>query len=190
MNANPILKVDGLVITGSVTSRTGELLPGGKWDWVGLAGPTECELTGDILQGMADPKDGTVTFLGGDPSAHRERVGRIFCGNAFVSNLTIAENLRLAIPFSDESDSEARLETRLREILDACGVKEICTQRPVQLTDAERCFWQWVRAFSRPRDLFIFEEATVLLAPMYRQPLQKLLDAALAEGAALVSLSY
>ena len=128
------------------------------------------------------------------PTARRwcpgSRVGRIFCGNAFVSNLTIAENLRLAITFAGESGSDGEQEKRIREILDACGVEEICTQRPVQLTDAERCFWQWVRALSRPRDLFVFEEAEALLAPAFQAALHRLLDAALAEGAALVSLTY
>ena len=180
-----LLKIDQLLLPGSQTARSGELLPGGRWDWVGLAGPSECELAGDILQGMAEPAGGTVSC-----DCPRERVGRIFCGTAFVSNLTIAENLRFALPFSADPNAKAHLEARLAEILAACAIKEVSTSRPAQLTDADRCFWQWVRALSRPRDLFIFEQATALLAPACREPLQHLLDREIAEGAALVSLSY
>lgn len=190
MNNTSILTLKEVVFTDGAEPRSGELKPGERWNWDRLAGPSLCELIGDVLQGMAQPQRGTVTFLGDAPEKHRERVGRIFCGNAFVSNLSISENLRMAIPFTEEPEADAHLETRLREILDACGVKSICEDRPVKLTDAERCFWQWVRALSRPRDLFIFEHASNLLMEQYRAPLNRLVDQALASGAALINLSY
>ena len=184
-----ILELDQLRIAGDPAVRSGILRAGERWDW---NAPTAslCEMWGDVLQGLAEPEEGTVRFIGGAPREHCNRVGRIFCGTAFVSNLSIEENIRVAPLFERDREAERELERGLAETLAACGVDRLSAERPARLSESEKCFWQWVRAFSRPRDLFILEDAFRLLPETRRAPLMRLLDRALADGAACITLSY
>lgn len=188
MKEQPILELDGVAASEGIPPRSGRLMPGGHWLWTDLEDAARCERWADIIQGMAEPFSGRVAFLGGDPARARNRVGRVFSGTAFVSNLTIEENLFVVPAF--ESRLALRLaEERVRQILDRCGVRDICTERPVALNAPDRLFWQWVRALSRPRDLFLFEDAFTL--PQERlSPLRGVLEEEIGRGAAFVGLSY
>lgn len=187
-NTNPILELDRLQIPGDPTPRSGTLSPGGRWEWT-VPTPALCEAWADALQGLIEPESGSVTFLGLPPERNRNRVGRIFCGTAFVSNLTIAENIWVTPQFERDPEAIREMERTLAGVLAACGVEQVSAERPAQLREPEKRFWQWIRALSRPRDLFILEDGFRLLPQRYREPLKRLLDDALARGAALITLS-
>lgn len=190
MEKNEVITLEGVLFSGEETPRTQSLFSGERWVWDHLAGPSHCEFVADCLQGLAKPAQGRISFLGKAPAFHRNAVGRIFCGTAFVSNLTIAENLRVAPFFERDPAAVSLCEERIRMILDACGIDRVCEERPVALSDTERCFWQWVRALSRPRDLFLFEDAFSLLPAQHESVLKEMLSRELNRGAALIVLEY
>lgn len=192
MNEKTILELQEVVFPDNDPVPCSATLHAGEWwNWQWLDSPSHCEQVADILQGLAEPISGKISFLGKAPSESRNRVGRIFCGTPFVSNLTIAENIRLPVLFENDSHAKKILETRVHEILKACGAQELSTERPDRLSDPERCFWQWVRALSRPRDLYLFEGDThILLSNQYLEIMKKFVKREMEGGAAVVTLSF
>lgn len=191
MREKKILELQDVVFPNDEVPRTEVLHPGEWWNWKWLDSPSHCEQVADALQGLLPPVSGKILFLDKEPSENRNRVGRVFCGTPFVSNLTIAENIRLPVLFENDAEARRSLEKRVTEILEACGETELSAERPDRLSDPDRCYWQWVRALSRPRDLYVFEgDAHILLSNKYLHVMEEFLKCEMDRGAAVVTLTF
>lgn len=148
---------------------------------------------GDLAEGLLVPDSGTVSFMGTDwqdlepirQSRARGRIGRVFDQHAWISNLTVHENIVLAMRHhSDLPDSE--IEERAAALAEKAGLRDLCDQRPefVKQIDLQKA--QWVRAFLSGPALVLLERPTADVPRDAVVPLADLIAAASARGAAVV----
>lgn len=119
----------------------------------------------DLAAGTLAPTQGTVRFMGEDwcatgpfrQSVLRGRIGRVFGGQAWVSNLSMTENVLLPqrhhtrrpeYDLAGDADALAR----------AFGLSGMPTVRPEGVRPHDLMRWQWVRAFLGSPRLLLLEE--------------------------------
>ena len=107
----------------------------------------------DAAEGLLEPQSGAVLFLGRDwrhmdpdhASACRARIGRVFHGPAWISNLDVDENITL----KERHHSRRPWEEIRREALSlaqAFGFHDLPCKRPGWMSREELYRAQWVRA--------------------------------------------
>jgi phospholipid/cholesterol/gamma-HCH transport system ATP-binding protein len=108
----------------------------------------------DLAQGLVEPESGAVQFMGEDwRSAHpdriaslRGRIGRVFYGGGWISNLDVDENITLAQRYHTERP-EAEIREEAAALARGFGLAEVPKGRPADIPrQVLRCA-QWVRAF-------------------------------------------
>jgi ABC-type lipoprotein export system ATPase subunit len=119
----------------------------------------------DLACGVLVPDSGTVRFMGRSwqerrPPAQsrlRSRIGRVFEGCAWVSNLSVRENVILQQLHSGKR-SGTDLEQDMQRLAVAFGMDGIPAGRPESLRPHDLIRMQWVRAFLGHPGLFLLEE--------------------------------
>lgn len=118
----------------------------------------------DLAEGLIDPDDGTVVFMGESwngmlpwrQSEMRSKIGRVFESDGWVSNLSVYENITLA-----ERHHTLRPDTVIHdEVKKLCkyvGIESIPDQRPDQVGMGVLKKAEWVRAFLGSRMLLLLE---------------------------------
>ncbi len=157
---------------------------------------TECVSLFDVAEGLVEPAEGAVRFLGADwrRMGNREQcrqrglIGRVFPGEGWVSNLTMYENMALAAR-QWGSLPEADLQRELLALCERVGVRDLLAERPHGLGRRESRRAQWVRAFFGARPLVLVELGAEDLQGMDLSPLAALAHEACAGGAAVIWLA-
>ncbi len=147
----------------------------------------------DVAQAIVVPEEGTVRFLGRDWSelssrqavAERGRIGRVFAGTAWISGLSVEENLTLAQRHNTtRPDAEIRDEAAaLARLFSLPGLPQ-GSSSAVRRQDLQRA--ACVRAFLGKPQLLILEEPTAGLYPQIMAPLMASVRAARARGASVL----
>lgn len=148
---------------------------------------------GDLVCGLVAPAAGAIEFEGrpwsgaapGEQAAMRARIGRVFSGAAWISNLDVDENVILAQLYHTDRPG-ADLRAAAEELARRFGLAGIPAGRPAFANPRDLQAAQWVRAWLGRPALFVLEapEAAVPArsAGLFRAALRE----ALAAGAAAV----
>ncbi len=143
--------------------------------------------------GIEAPLEGAVRFAGEDWSAlspaaaehRRARIGRVFCGAAWVSNLDVDENVLLArLHHTHRRLREWRAEAE--RIAHALGLTALPSGRAAWTPPRELQRAQWVRALLGAPDLLILEHPERGAEPGDLAAFGKAADAARARGAGVL----
>jgi phospholipid/cholesterol/gamma-HCH transport system ATP-binding protein len=119
----------------------------------------------DLAAGILAPAQGTVRFMGEEwcaagpfkQSALRGRIGRVFGGHAWISNLSVAENVLLPQRHHTRRQESALVE-EANGLARAFGLEEMPAVRPEDVRPRDLMRWQWVRAFMGDPRLLLLEE--------------------------------
>lgn len=118
----------------------------------------------DLAQGITPPGDGVVEYYGRpwksltdfEVSQARGRMGRVFDESAWISNISVLDNILLARRYhSSESD-----QMLLAEALQWCrrfGFKDIPSGRPGTINLEQLRICQWIRACMQSPRLLLLE---------------------------------
>ena len=146
-----------------------------------------------MLYGLLSPSEGEILWEGApvtlaNPNAARELgIGMVFQHFSLFDNLTVAENIALALPTSE------RLETipaRIAEISRAYGFA-LEPDRPVySLSAGERQRIEIARCLLQDPKVLILDEPTSVLTPQEAEKLFETLEKLKAEGRALLYISH
>src|SRR5687767_12556186 len=157
----------------------------------------------DAAEGLAEPRDGTVTFLGKawrdvperQASALRGRIGRVFDavgvgapGTGWVSNLDVDENVVLAQRHHTRRPSK-EIVAEAAKLARMFGLPGLPRGRPAQtrVPDLQRA--ACVRAFIGTPDLILLERPAQSVYPEIMPPLINAVRSARGRGAAVVWLT-
>lgn len=119
----------------------------------------------DLAAGLVAPARGVVRFMGEDwrdvgtyrQSVMRGCIGRVFGGLAWVSNLSVAENVLLPQRHHTNRSEEDILREASR-LARETGLGSLPADRPENLRPHDLARWQWVRAMLGNPRLLLLEE--------------------------------
>ncbi len=118
----------------------------------------------DAVAGVWPPSVGTIMICGEDwqncsadaAAQWRSRIGRIFAGTAWLSNLDVDENITL-VQRHFTSRPHTEIVAEALDWMGRFGRSALPNQRPVQVSGHDRTLAQWVRALLGERDVLILE---------------------------------
>lgn len=118
----------------------------------------------DLAEGLMEPDEGSVNFMGEDWQGMlplrlcemRGKIGRVFDFSGWVSNLTIAENLLLA-ERHHTSRTDEEIQAEMEQLCRFVGLPAVPEERPDAAAVGTLCRCQWVRAFMGNHKLFLLE---------------------------------
>jgi len=188
----PILRLAEAVPADTAAPISLDLAPGGL-AVLEAADPAWIPALGDLVCGLADPAAGSVEFEGrawagaapGVQAAMRARIGRVFSGAAWISNLDIDENVILAQLYHTDRPA-ADLHAAAADLARRFGLAGIPAGRPAFAVPRDLQAAQWVRAWMAPRTLFVLETPEAGVSARAAGLLRAALREALAAGAAAV----
>ncbi len=119
----------------------------------------------ELAAGLIRPDSGTVRFegrcwedmSGREQSRVRGRIGRVFDEQAWVSNLSVYENIALS-PRHHGTLSGAELQERVHRLASAAGILDSLSLRPDQAHRRELQLAQWVRALLDDPKLILLQQ--------------------------------
>ena len=129
----------------------------------------------ELAEGLIRPDSGVVRFegrnweetSGGEQSRMRGHIGRVFEGQAWVSNLSVYENIALS-PRHHGTLSETEISERVTRLASAAGILDIISLRPDQVHRRELLLAQWVRAFlGNPKLILLQQPAKVIRTELH-----------------------
>ncbi len=129
----------------------------------------------ELAQGLIRPDSGLVRFEGRrweetsalEQSRMRGRIGRVFDEQAWVSNLSVFQNIALSSRHHG-TFSETEIRERVTSLASAAGILDILSLRPDQVHRRELQLAQWVRAFlGLPKLILLQQPARGLRAEMH-----------------------
>jgi ABC-type lipoprotein export system ATPase subunit len=118
----------------------------------------------DACEGLCDPDEGQIRFRDAEwralspdkAAAARARIGRVFAGPAWVSNLDLDENVTIRVRHHGLLRPREALE-RANELARRFGLDGLPTRRLAGLDAATLARAQWVRALLGAPDLLLLE---------------------------------
>jgi putative ABC transport system ATP-binding protein len=168
-------------------------------EFVAIMGPSGCGKSTllNVLGLLDSPSSGIYDFFGenvaGKPEKRltqlrRETIGFIFQSFNLIDDLTVAENVEVALIYRGAPPAERR--TRVAEALERVGVAHRAKHRPHQLSGGQQQRVAVARALvARPR-LILADEPTGNLDTANGEAVMQLLDAAVKEGVTVVMVTH
>ncbi|WP_332812546.1 ABC transporter ATP-binding protein [Sphingomonas sp.] len=168
-------------------------------EFVAIMGPSGCGKSTllNILGMLDSPTSGSYSFDGievaGLPEAkladiRKHNLGFIFQSFNLVDELSIRENIELALLYHDVSAAERR--RRADEVMDKVGIAHRARHRPNQLSGGQQQRVAVARALiARPR-LILADEPTGNLDTQHGEEVMKMLQALNREGATIVMVTH
>ncbi len=197
-SAVPILKFDRVTLRPAAAGQAAmrgvgfRLMPG-ELARVRLEPGNEQLPLADAAEGLVRPDEGSVAFLGerwaglapDRELALRARIGRVFDGQGWISNLNVLENLTLA-QRHHTARPLADIVAEARGLAQAFGLADVPAGRPAVVPRRDLRRAEWVRAFLGRPALVLLERPTAGVAEEHAALLARAVDAALAGGAAVL----
>ena len=168
-------------------------------EFVAIMGPSGCGKSTLLnVMGMLDsPTSGSYVFNGtevaGLPEAkladfRKKNIGFIFQSFNLVDELSVRENIELALLYHDVPAAERR--TRVEAVMDKVGIGHRARHRPSQLSGGQQQRVAVARALVGSPNLILADEPTGNLDTQHGEEVMKMLQALNAEGSTIVMVTH
>ena len=185
--------------TVETTALDGIFLDVADGEFVAVMGPSGCGKSTLLnVMGMLDsPSSGSYVFNGtevaGLPEAkladfRKKNIGFIFQSFNLVDELTVRENVELALLYHDVPAAERR--RRVDEVMDKVGIAHRAKHRPSQLSGGQQQRVAVARALVGNPNLILADEPTGNLDTQHGEEVMKMLQALNAEGSTIVMVTH
>jgi putative ABC transport system ATP-binding protein len=185
--------------TVETTALDGINLDIGDGEFVAIMGPSGCGKSTLLnVIGMLDsPSSGSYNFNGqevaGLPEAklaevRKENIGFIFQSFNLVDELTVRENVELALLYHNVPAAERR--QRVDAVMDKVGIGHRAKHRPSQLSGGQQQRVAVARALVGNPKLILADEPTGNLDTQHGEEVMKMLQALNAEGSTIVMVTH
>ena len=168
-------------------------------EFVAVMGPSGCGKSTLLnVVGMLDsPSSGSYLFNGQEVAGlseaklaevRKKNIGFIFQSFNLVDELSVRENVELALLYHDVPASERR--RRADEVMDKVGIAHRAKHRPSQLSGGQQQRVAVARALIGEPKLILADEPTGNLDTHHGEEVMKMLQALNAEGSTIVMVTH
>ncbi|WP_445194047.1 ABC transporter ATP-binding protein [Sphingomonas sp. Tas61C01] len=168
-------------------------------EFVAIMGPSGCGKSTLLnLMGMLDlPSSGSYVFAGQEvanlPEAklanvRKASIGFIFQSFNLVDELTVRENVELALLYHDVPAAERR--RRTEEVMDRVGIAHRARHRPSQLSGGQQQRVAVARALVAAPKLILADEPTGNLDTNHGEEVMRMLQTLNAQGSTIVMVTH
>jgi putative ABC transport system ATP-binding protein len=173
-----------------------EIAPG---EFVAIMGPSGCGKSTllNVLGLLDSPSTGAYWFFGEDVARHserqltrlrRERIGFVFQSFNLIDDLSVAENVEVALLYRRVAAPERR--RRVREALERVGIAHRAGHRPQQLSGGQQQRVAVARALVSGPSLILADEPTGNLDTANGEAVMALLNDAVKSGVTVVMVTH
>jgi putative ABC transport system ATP-binding protein len=185
--------------TVETTALDGIHLDVADGEFVAVMGPSGCGKSTllNVLGMLDSPTSGSYVFNGtevaGLPEAkladfRKRNIGFIFQSFNLVDELTVRENVELALLYHDVPAAERR--RRVDEVMDKVGIAHRAKHRPSQLSGGQQQRVAVARALVGNPNMILADEPTGNLDTQHGEEVMKMLQALNAEGSTIVMVTH
>ena len=185
--------------TVETTALDGIFLDVADGEFVAIMGPSGCGKSTLLnVIGMLDsPTSGSYIFDGTEVAGlseskladfRKRNIGFIFQSFNLVDELSVRENIELALLYHNVPASERR--TRVDEVMDKVGIAHRAKHRPSQLSGGQQQRVAVARALVASPKLILADEPTGNLDTQHGGEVMKMLQALNAEGSTIVMVTH
>ncbi len=168
-------------------------------DFVAIMGPSGCGKSTLLnIIGMLDgPTEGNYFFLDEDVAGYREsqlsvirkkNIGFIFQNFNLIDELTVAENIELALLYHDMPASVRN--QRVTAVMDKIGIAHRAGHMPGQLSGGQQQRVAVARAIVGDQPLILADEPTGNLDSVHGQEVMEMLRSLNAEGTTIIMVTH
>jgi putative ABC transport system ATP-binding protein len=168
-------------------------------DFVAIMGPSGCGKSTLLnIVGMLDnPSDGDYWFFDENVAPYSEsqrsiirkqNIGFIFQSFNLIDELTVAENIELALLYHNMSSAERK--RRVAEVMDRMGIAHRAGHMPGQLSGGQQQRVAVARAVVGDQPLILADEPTGNLDSVHGQEVMELLRSLNKEGTTIVMVTH
>ena len=168
-------------------------------EFVAIMGPSGCGKSTLLnVIGMLDsPSSGSYVFngveVGNKPEAElagirKQNIGFIFQSFNLVDELSVRENIELALLYHDVPAAERR--SRVNDVMDRVGIAHRARHRPSQLSGGQQQRVAVARALVGNPKLILADEPTGNLDTQHGDEVMKMLQALNREGSTIVMVTH
>ena len=168
-------------------------------EFVAVMGPSGCGKSTLLnVVGMLDrPSEGEYLFMGEDVASYDERrlsqlrkqnIGFIFQNFNLIDELSVQENIELALLYHDISAKERR--ARIEKVMDRVGIAHRAKHRPSQLSGGQQQRVAVARAVVGDQALILADEPTGNLDSVHGQEVMEMLQSLNDEGTTIVMVTH
>jgi putative ABC transport system ATP-binding protein len=185
--------------TIETTALDGIMLDVADGEFVAIMGPSGCGKSTLLnVIGMLDsPTGGSYIFNGTEVAGlpegkladfRKRNIGFIFQSFNLVDELSVRENIELALLYHDVPSGERR--TRVDEAMDKVGIAHRAKHRPSQLSGGQQQRVAVARALVGNPKLILADEPTGNLDTQHGEEVMKMLQALNREGSTIVMVTH
>jgi len=168
-------------------------------EFVAIMGPSGCGKSTLLnIVGMLDtPSEGDYVFLGENVARYTEaklanirkrHIGFIFQSFNLIDELTVAENIELALLYHDIAASERR--DRVAAVMDKVGIAHRAKHMPSQLSGGQQQRVAVARAVVGNQSMILADEPTGNLDSAHGQEVMEMLQGLNEEGTTIVMVTH
>jgi putative ABC transport system ATP-binding protein len=168
-------------------------------EFVAIMGPSGCGKSTllNVLGLLDSPTSGAYDFFGEDVARYpekrltqlrRDRVGFVFQSFNLIDDLTVAENVEVALIYRGVSGAERK--RRIAEALDRVGIAHRAGHRPQQLSGGQQQRVAVARALVSQPKLILADEPTGNLDTANGEAVMGLLEEAARSGVTVVMVTH
>ncbi|UTA48449.1 ABC transporter ATP-binding protein [Simiduia sp. 21SJ11W-1] len=168
-------------------------------EFVAIMGPSGCGKSTllNILGMLDSPTQGKYLFKGEDVAGYGEsklaairkrNIGFIFQSFNLIDELSVAENIELALLYHGISSSERA--RRVAEVMDRVGIAHRASHMPSQLSGGQQQRVAVARAVVGKQSLILADEPTGNLDSAHGQEVMEMLQRLNAEGSTIVMVTH
>jgi len=185
--------------TVETTALDGINLEVADGEFVAVMGPSGCGKSTLLnVIGMLDsPTSGSYVFNGTEVAGlseakladfRKKNIGFIFQSFNLVDELSVRENIELALLYHDVPSAERR--RRTDEVMDKVGIAHRAKHRPSQLSGGQQQRVAVARALVGSPNLILADEPTGNLDTQHGEEVMKMLQTLNAEGSTIVMVTH
>jgi len=168
-------------------------------DFVAIMGPSGCGKSTllNIIVMLDNPTEGNYFFLDEDVAGHSEsqlsmirkkNIGFIFQSFNLIDELTVAENIELALLYHDLPAAERK--QRVARVMDRIGIAHRARHMPGQLSGGQQQRVAVARAIVGDQPLILADEPTGNLDSVHGQEVMEMLRSLNDEGTTIIMVTH
>jgi len=168
-------------------------------DFVAIMGPSGCGKSTllNVIGMLDNPTDGNYFFLDEDVAGYSEaqlslirkkNIGFIFQSFNLIDELTVAENIELALLYHDMPAAERK--QRVTDVMDKIGIGHRAGHMPGQLSGGQQQRVAVARAIVGDQPMILADEPTGNLDSVHGQEVMEMLRSLNAEGTTIVMVTH